>query len=218
MRCNASSLGMQRGNQGHRAKNGAHVARDAFSQRCDRTDGAVERRGELQRPCRFPIKQMPAGNSSNPSSQPCFVSLSLSLSQTVCRSSFNRRRGIGGAHVSSSMRNSNRGWLLAGVCVYIRSTFHLSSALHTRESLRVPRECCHTRAIACTCMEFLISHRLQTAVLLERSLLLIRYRFVYRCFIIVWIQLRQMYFPNISKESNAASRTWFIIRTERGSN
>lgn len=77
MRCNASSLGMQRGNQGHRAKNGAHVARDAFSQRCDRTDGAVERRGELQRPCRFPIKQMPAGNSSNPSSQACFVYLSL---------------------------------------------------------------------------------------------------------------------------------------------
>lgn len=170
MRCNASSLGMQRGNQGHRAKNGAHVARDAFSQRCDRTDGAVERRGELQRPCRFPIKQMPAGNSSNPSSQACFVY--LSLSQTVCRSSFNRRRGIGGAHVSSSMRNSNRGWLLTSVCVYIRSTFHLSSALHARESLRVPRECCHTRAIAYTCMEFLISHRLQTAVLIGKKLVI----------------------------------------------
>lgn len=65
-------------------KTDVHVARDAFPRGCDRADGAVGCRGELRRPCRFPIKQMPAGNSSNPSGQP----LSLSLSP------LDRRRGI----------------------------------------------------------------------------------------------------------------------------
>lgn len=37
-----------------------------------------------------------------------------------------RRRGIGGAHVSSSMRNSNRGWLLLMCVAYVRPTFRLS--------------------------------------------------------------------------------------------
>ena len=140
--CSAAplSLSMQRGNQGHRAKNRAHVARDAFSQRCDRTDGVVGCRGEFRRPCRFPIKQMPAGNSSNPSGQGSILSLSLciSLSPSLSLSFFFVRSQKGN-------RRSARVWqhakfeskLAAGdrVRVYVRPIFQLVSALHARESL-----------------------------------------------------------------------------------
>lgn len=120
-------------------KTDVHVARDAFPRGCDRADGAVGCRGELRRPCRFPIKQMPAGNSSNPSSQPPSLPLSLSLRSTAegesaertCRAACEIRIEAG---------------LLLMCTVYVRPTFRLSTkcvcicvaclyVLHARESL-----------------------------------------------------------------------------------
>lgn len=95
------------------------MARDAFPRECDRADGAVGCRGELGRPCRFPIKQMPAGNSSNPSSQAPSLPLSLSLRSTAEGGSAERT-----CRAACEIR-IEAGLLL--MCVaYVRPTFRLS--------------------------------------------------------------------------------------------
>lgn len=134
------------------------MARDAFPRGCDRADGAVGCRGELRRPCRFPIKQMPAGNSSNPSSQPPSLPLSLSLRSTAegesaertCRAACEIRIEAGlllmcTVYVRSYLPSFDE------VCMY---TCLLICVARARIAATIFR---HTRIIARVRLEFLIN-------------------------------------------------------------
>lgn len=133
---------------------GTHFHEDVIVQ-MGRSDAGVSSGGHVGsqlNKCPLEIRATPRANLP--------PSLSLSLP------SLNRRRGIGGAHVSSSMRNSNRGWSAADV-YGLRSTYLpsfdevcmymcclLICVARARIAATIFR---HTRIIARVRLEFLIN-------------------------------------------------------------